>query len=351
MHKISRFSLAFASALLSATLLGACGDDNATTPFSNTSATSSSSEQPIDLGQSSSSEVTTTSSDSQQSQQSSSSENAPEQSSSSETLLPPPLSSSSATPSDPNCVETPVATVSVDSVGLADIGDAFKSVRCNEKAVFIIRHAERDMNDDSKSAPITYWENEPDSVGGQPSDGVRQARAVGKKLISPEEFVFTHTPYLRTEQTCQNIAIGRGQQSFQHDTVSIYTISWFKKDKDLFKAYEDSSGNFRTLVSAWAYDKQYADAFYDLQEKSIEIVQNDFAPSYASMKNKYRMVCTHDDFVLPFTVFASNGTVNYRFHDPASRNWPNFLTGVAIIIDDKNQIRYIPFKGLGRGIE
>ena len=54
---------------------------------------------------------------------------------------------------------------------------------------------------------------------------------------------------------------------------------------------------------------------------------------------------------LAFSVYASNGTVNYRFHDPASRHWPYFLTGVAVIIDNKDQIRYVPFRGLGIGAE
>ncbi|WP_173475294.1 histidine phosphatase family protein [Fibrobacter succinogenes] len=342
MHKISRISLAFSGALLSAALLGACSDDNATTPFVNTAATSSSSIQVIAPDQSSSSEATTTSSDSQLQQQSSSS---------SETLLPPPLSSSSATSTEPTCVETPVATIAVDSLGLADLADVFKSVRCNEKAVFVIRHGERSDGDHTKYSPLTYWENETaDSVAGQPTDGVRQAIAVGKKLISADEFTYTHTKYLRTEQTCFYINQGRGQATFPHDSTEIYSISWFKKDSERYDFYKDSTTNVRLVISGWAYDNLYADAFYDLKEKSEEIIKTHIAPDYASM-NKFRVICSHDDFILPLSVFASNGTVNYRFHDPASRHWPYFLTGVAVIIDDKNQIRYVSFKGLGIGAE
>ena len=342
MVKFSRISLAFSGALLSAALLGACGDDNATTPLVNTAATSSSSEQAIAPDQSSSSEATTTSSDSQLQQQSSSS---------SETLLPPPLSSSSATSTEPTCVETPVATIAVDSLGLADLADVFKSVRCNEKAVFVIRHGERDDGDHTKFSPLTYWDNiAADSVNGEPTDGVRQAIAVGKKLISADEFTYTHTKYLRTEQTCFYIAQGRGQQTFPHDSSEIYSISWFKKDSERYDFYKDSTKNVRLVITGWAYDNLYADAFYDLTEKANEIIKTHIAPDYASM-NKYRVICSHDDFILPLSVFASNGTVNYRFNDPASRHWPYFLTGVAVIIDDKNQIRYVPFKGLGIGAE
>ena len=350
MHKISRISLAFSGALLSAALLAACGEENIPTNFSNygpVAQSSSDQQQPEQLSSSSVEQLPTSSAD----VASSSSEAAPVvQSSSSETLLPPPSSSSVAQQTDPNCVETPVATIAVDSIGLADIADVFKSVRCNEKAVFVIRHGERSDAQTGKETPLTFWENEPDSSNGQPSDGVRQAIAVGKKLASADEFTYTHTKYLRTEQTCLYINQGRGQATFPHDSSEIYSISWYKKDKERYSYYEDSTTNVRLVISGWAYDNLYADAFYDLKEKSEEIIKTHIAPDYASM-NKFRVICSHDDFILPLSVFASNGKVNYRFHDPASRHWPYFLTGVAVIIDDKNQIRYVPFRGLGIGAE
>ena len=348
MHKISRISLALTGAILSASLLAACGDDSATSPISTAISQSSSSQiQQEQLSSSSTDQLPASSADAI-----SSSATAPIGESSSSTDVPPTQSSSSVGTAelDPSCVETPVADIPLDTNGLADIADVFKSVRCNEKAVFIIRHGERDDAQTGRETPLTYWENEPDSVNGQPSDGVRQARAVGQKLISAEEFVYSHTNYVRTEQTCFNINFGRGQATFPHDTTTLYSISWYKKDKERYDFYDDSTKNVRLVIAGWAYDNLYADAFYDLKEKSEEIVKKDIAPGYASM-NKYRVICTHDDFVLPFSVFASNGTVNYRFHDPASRHWPYFLTGVAVIIDNKDQIRYVPFRGLGIGAE
>lgn len=348
MHKISRISLAFTGAILSASLLAACGDENTTAAFNNFANQSSSDQaQPATLSSSSTEQLPASSADAN-----SSSATAPVIESSSSVEVPPTLSSSSGTAAetDPTCVETPVATIALDSIGLADIADVFKSVRCNEKAVFIIRHGERDDAQTGRETPLTYWENEPDTVNGEPADGVRQARAVGQKLISAEEFVYSHTNYVRTEQTCFNINFGRGQATFPHDTTTLYSISWYKKDKERYDFYDDSTKNVRLVIAGWAYDNLYADAFYDLKEKSEEIVKKDIAPGYASM-NKYRVICTHDDFVLPFSVFASNGTVNYRFHDPASRHWPYFLTGVAVIIDNKDQIRYVPFRGLGIGAE
>lgn len=352
MHKISRISLALTGAILSASLLAACGDDSATSPISTAISQSSSSQiQQEQLSSSSTDQLPTSSADiTSSTDANSSSATAPIGESCSSTDVPPTQSSSSVGTAqlDPSCVETPVADIPLDTNGLADIADVFKSVRCNEKAVFIIRHGERDDAQTGRETPLTYWENEPDSVNGQPSDGVRQARAVGKKLISADEFVYSHTNYVRTEQTCYNINLGRGQQTFQHDTTSLYSISWYKKDSERYKFYDDSTTNVRLVIAGWAYDNLYADAFYDLKEKSEEIIKKDIAPGYASM-NKYRVICTHDDFVLPFSVFVSNGAVNYKFH--VTSHWPYFLTGVAVIIDNKEQLRYVPFRGLGIGVE
>ena len=353
MYKISRISLALTGTLLSASLMVACGDSS-TDPLPSFNAQQSSSDQ----AQQPLSSATVNPASSETASQPQSSEAAPViQSSSSavqEALSSAATSenpaSSATTPVDPNCVETPVATIPIDSIGLADIADVFKTIRCNEKAVFVIRHGERDDAQTGKETPLTYWEGEPDSVKGQPSDGVRQAIAVGKKLVSADEFTYTHTKYLRTEQTCFYINQGRGQATFPHDSADYYSISWFKKDKDRYKFYEDSTTNVRLVIAGWAYDNLYADAFYDLKEKAEEIIKTHIAPDYASM-NKFRVICSHDDFILPLSVFASNGTVNYRFHDPESRHWPYFLTGVAVIIDDKNKIRYVPFRGLGIGAE
>ena len=355
MHKISRISLAFTGAILSASLLAACGDDNTVAAFNNVAQSSSEQAQPQDLSSSATEQAPASSADITSSADANSSAVIPGDISSSSEVSVPPTESSSSTatqqnPLDPTCVETPVATIPVDSLGLADIADVFKTVRCNEKAVFVIRHGERDDGQTGKETPLTYWEGEPDSVNGQPSDGVRQAIAVGKKLVSADEFTYTHTKYLRTEQTCFYIAQGRGQATFPHDSSEIYSISWYKKDKERYSFYEDSTTNVRLVISGWAYDNLYADAFYDLKEKTEEIVKTHIAPDYATM-NKFRVICSHDDFILPLSVYASNGTVNYRYHDPASRHWPYFLTGVAAIIDNNNQIRYVPFKGLGIGAE
>ena len=145
MLKKTRISLAFTGALLAASLLTACGDDSSTDAFANVNqggTTPTSSEQAVPLSSvaAPASSATQTQPESSATapvaESSSSAVQNPEISSSATT--PPPSSSAETAPLDPNCVETPVATIPIDSIGLADIADVFKTVRCNEKAVFVV---------------------------------------------------------------------------------------------------------------------------------------------------------------------------------------------------------------------
>lgn len=256
--------------------------------------------------------------------------------------VPTEISSSSTEPAE-SCTGTdPLIDIPIDNFGFADIGDVFKSVRCNEKVVFAVRHAERDINDVSKEATIT-------------EDGVIAAQATGAKLVGGGDFSFSHTNFVRTEQTCMNISLGRGQANFVHDTVSFITGSWYVKDEEMYNGFMDTSTtklNDKTLVSDWAYTGRFGEAFYDLKERSEEIISTYLAPSYEKMQ-KYHLVCTHDTFVLPMAVYLTDKKVLLKFHDktvPAEKNWINYIAGVAIVMNDKNERRVYAVKGMDDGI-
>lgn len=275
-----------------------------------------------------------------------------ESSSSESTPVPPlePVSSSSveAALSSASVPETacsgtdPLMDIPIDEYGFADIGDVYRSVRCNEKVVFAVRHAERDINDVSKTAPIT-------------EDGVAAALAAGAKLAGDGEFVFSHTNFVRTESTCLNISVGRGQLNFVHDTVSFVSGSWYVKDEDMYDGFMDTSTtklNVKTLVSDWAYTGRYGEAFYDLGERSEELISTYLAPGYENML-KYHLICTHDDFVLPMAVYLTDKKVALKFHDktvPKEKNWINYIAGIAIVLNDKNERRVYAVKGMDEGI-
>lgn len=226
------------------------------------------------------------------------------------------------------------SAITLDEDGFADIKAVYRSLQANEKAVFVIRHAERDM----------YVTRQ----GELTEDGEEQALEVGRKLVGPDEFTFTHTDYVRTYKTCYNIAVGRGQATFPNDTNDIFTDGWYKSDSSLFVQYSSETGGTHSVISRWAYNGDFADAFYDFNEKNAEMVNmliGDFAAA-----SRVRVLCSHDNFVLPLTVYMTNKAVNLRvFENP--KKWLNFVAGVAIIKNDAGEQRAYAVKGLESGVQ
>ena len=118
-----------------------------------------------------------------------------------------PASSDDDEPAVP-CVDGDPVEVVPDTNGFADIGNVFKSVRCDEKVVFVLRHAEREPSVE-KESPLT-------------EEGVEQAKAVGAKLVGPEKFKFTHTDFA-TVKRC--ICWRPGSISFISEIFSVMKIS------------------------------------------------------------------------------------------------------------------------------
>lgn len=246
-----------------------------------------------------------------------------------------------------------------------DIGEVYKNIQCNEKVVFIVRHAERDPQT-SKESPLTL-------------DGVEAAVAAGQKLAGPGQFRFVNSGFLRTFQTVYYMAIGRGQYQapagfadslaawtvvtdmeegfvpaadFPTDTISQITDGWFLKDKELREVYKkrDSISNVNEMYSKWIYEGMYEDVYYNLDQRCEEVLKNYIVKDYGEMP-KYTLMGSHDQFLMPLTSWATKKAINLIFRDYELKEWRwvGFLSGLAIIINDKNEIRYAPIKGMEQG--
>lgn len=248
----------------------------------------------------------------------------------------PPLSSASDIPglsssTDLSCDNYAPSEILLDTVGVADIGDVWKNVKCDEKVVFVIRHAERESKV-GKESPLT-------------PNGEIQAMNVGLKLLGSAKFAYAHTDYVRTEQTCKFIALGRGEDtlSLAHDTIPELTSGWYIKDSDLRDSYISTDTNSNAVVSFWAYDSLFADAYYDFASRNQEVIDSFFVKDYALM-DKAKMIISHDEFVVPLIAYVTDKQANFRKRK--ARWWINYLTGVAIIVNSENQVRYFAVKGL-----
>lgn len=248
----------------------------------------------------------------------------------------PPLSSASDIPglsssTDLSCDNYAPSEIALDSIGLAEIADVWKNVKCDEKVVFVLRHAERETSV-LKESPLT-------------PEGQIQAMTVGAKLLGSAKFAYAHTDFVRTEETCNFIALGRGEDTLTlaHDTIPELTSSWYIKDTLIRETYISKDTNSNSVVSFWAYDSLFADAFYDFATRNQEVIDSFFVKDYAVM-DKAKMIISHDEFIVPLVVYATDKQVNYRKRKGAW--WIDYLSGLAIIVNSQNQVRYIGVRGI-----
>lgn len=263
------------------------------------------------------------------------------ESSSSPTAVPPassgivPESSPSIASSSDAAPATPVTEITYDEFGFVDIQPVFLSVQPNEKALFIMRHGERQPRI-TRESPLT-------------EDGIEQAISVGQKLISNEDLYYLSTDYVRTKMTCEMIAQGRGQTTFPYDTCNIFTSGAFIKDTAKFTAYNNEPGGSNKMtLTKWAYNGEFADAFYDLAEASEKVISE----AFSLVKGRINVICSHDEFLTPLIAYLTEGKADLRiFEEGKNRHWLNFLAGVAIIVDDQGNRRAYAIKGLADAFE
>ena len=240
--------------------------------------------------------------------------------------------SSSATPT------SATTDVALDENGFATVADVYRSLAADEKAVFIIRHSEREDNV-AIETELT-------------ANGIKMAQDLGATLKSDEEFSYITSGFVRTNETANNISVGRGEPNLPK-LITNYDITgnWFLKiSADSLAQYAtqlDMKGKSVELMAHWAYDKGYTDVFYELESRAEEFMQSVILKNLPKWKRVSIMV-SHDIFVMPLAVFGSNKKVALKYHE--DYHWINYIAGLAVIADAQNNLRYIPVKGAESGV-
>lgn len=218
--------------------------------------------------------------------------------------------------------------------GFTDIAEIYASLKPNEKAVFIIRHSER-TDDTGPNGHLT-------------SNGKTYARNLGTRLaaVAKEDFYYGYSGYTRTQETCEEIAIGKGQTGYTLEILPYMDGAWYVKDDDKASRYTDSDGGGWVVYSKYAFTGAYEDAFYDLKTRSEELLKNNILANLSTMK-RVNFMCTHDYLVVPLLAYTTNGHANVRYYE--KWRWVNYLSGVAMIISADGSVRYVPVKGLESG--
>ena len=217
--------------------------------------------------------------------------------------------------------------------GFTDLVEVYASLKSDEKAVFIIRHSER-TDDTGPSGHLT-------------SNGKTYARDLGARLaaVAKEDFYYGYSGYTRTQETCEEIAIGKGQTGYTLNILPYMDGAWYIKDEATANSYINAEGGW-VVFSKYGFTGAYPDAFYDLETRSEELLKNNILANLPAMK-RVNVMCTHDYLVVPLLAYTTNGHANVRYYE--KWRWINYLSGVAMIISADGSVRYVPVKGLESG--
>ncbi len=236
--------------------------------------------------------------------------------------------------------------------------DVFDCILPGEKVAFVIRHGERNKNDDGSNGDLN-------------ANGKDQSAYLGKKLAekSQEEFYYVSTKTYRTLNTDIYISKGKGETFLDSATVFKNDSSYhFVKDEDyLEKWYMKNTSNSECKgVTSWARFAMFAydstacpNEFYNADAKTAEFIDKHFM--YEDIPN-VTVVATHDKFITPFLISLTDRKIGLEAHEYVKKNgydndwnqgvfkrWPNYLTGAAIIVNENNERSFVPVRGLNTG--
>ena len=246
--------------------------------------------------------------------------------------------SSSIEESSSSEVIEPSPEIVLDKDGFATVADVYKSLAPDEKAVFIIRHSERE-DDVALETELT-------------ANGIQMAQDLGATLKSDEDFTYVTSGFVRTNETANQISKGRGEAT-SPKLITNYDITgnWFLKiSADSLAKHATAlglKGSSIELMAHWAYEGGHPEAFYELEPRAQEFMQTVILKNLSKWKRITIMV-SHDIFVMPLAVFGSQKKVALKYHE--DYHWINYIAGLAVIADAQNNLRYIPVKGADSGV-
>lgn len=247
-------------------------------------------------------------------------------------------SSSSIEESSSSAIMDTSPEIVLDKDGFATVADVYKSLAPDEKAVFIIRHSERE-DDVALETELT-------------ANGIQMAQDLGATLKSEEEFSYVTSGFVRTNETANQISKGRGEAT-SPKLITNYDITgnWFLKISADSLAKQATAlglkGSSVELMARWAYEGGYPETFYEMEPRAQEFMQAVILKNLSKWKRITIMV-SHDIFVMPLAVFGSQKNVALKYYE--DYHWINYIAGLAIIVDAQKNLRYIPVKGAESGV-
>lgn len=251
---------------------------------------------------------------------------------------PAPSSSGAESQDNPGSATAP-EVLAPDADGFYDMEDVYKLTPTTSKIAFVIRHSKREksLGQESQLTPI----------------GIQMAQTLGAKLASEESFYYASTDFIRTRETCTNIAKGRGEENVEVVTWDGINGGYFLTvPSDTLDALVSSIGGNQTFIAQYAYGKTFTNPhygelltsyFYDFFERGNQFINEVIVPNMPSWK-RVSILVSHDMLVEPLIVYVSNRTIDLKIYE-GNHRWVNYLSGIAVIVDEVGAVTTLPVRG------
>jgi len=252
---------------------------------------------------------------------------------------PAPSSSDAGPQENPGSAATP-EVLAPDADGFYDMGDVYKLTPTTSKIAFVIRHSKREKNKLGQESQLTPI-------------GVQMAQTLGAKLKSEESFHYVSTDFVRTRETCKNIALGRGEANVEVETWDGINGGYFLTvPSDTLDALVSSKGGNPKFVSMYSYGVPFGNPnygelltsyFHDFFTRGQQFIDEVIVPNMASWK-RVSILVSHDMLTEPLIAFVSNRTIDLKLYE-GNHRWVNYLSGIAVIIDESGTVTTLPVRG------
>lgn len=241
---------------------------------------------------------------------------------------------------------TEASVISLSKTTFNSATKVLRSLNENERAIFIIRHSNRDKDKYAQDDPIN-------ATGIANADHVGEL--IGTSVISADDIYCGATDTRRTCETAYEISKSRGDTIYTSWT-SINTLnSWSSKSGNTDNGLGYIAASTFTSETVWQNVLNSARA--NIQTIGANVTSA--AISHTSGKNKKLCILvSHDSYLVPYVAYASGlqsgSTTTYNIEiipgEGAAVEWINYMSGVAIIVKSDGTLKDIyPLKCLSTG--
>ena len=232
--------------------------------------------------------------------------------------------------------------IAPDADGFYDAGDIYKAVPKTSKIAFVLRHSKRSKTNTGKNSPLTPI-------------GIQMAQTLGTKLAGDEPLYYASTDFVRTRETCKNVAVGRGEGEVEVVTwdEGLNGSYFLTVPSDTLDALVSKRGGNPRYIAMYAYGEPFPTVanlnvilptyFHDFFQRGNQFINEVIVANMPAWK-RVSVLVTHDMLVAPLIILVSRKTIDLRIYEETN-HWVNYVSGIAVIVDEAGVVTALPVRG------